>query len=129
MDAEFKRVSLWEIPMPPLRQHGREPSILFAALAAVLFASSATVAAASYLDRCVVAGDCTSGICLDHLGGTRFCSISCSIDNDCADDHFCAGTVCVPDDTGVPCASPASCAKSLCLASSYCTRECSSAIE
>jgi len=89
----------------------------------------------AYLDRCGGDGDCASGRCVDDLGGTQFCTRACSGHAECAHEHVCDGSVCVPDDTGQPCstATPASCNLGLCLGPSggtgACTRPCSGAAD
>lgn len=87
-----------------------------------------------YLDRCSGGGDCASGLCVDDVGGTRMCSISCVAHRDCASEHVCVSGVCMHDDTGASCstASPAACALGLCIGNSstgtgHCTRDCATA--
>lgn len=89
-----------------------------------------------YLDRCSGGGDCATGLCVDDVGGTRMCTISCTTHRDCASEHVCASGVCIHDDTGASCAtgSPASCALGLCIGNSttgtgHCTRDCGSAAD
>lgn len=89
-----------------------------------------------YLDRCTGDGDCMSGRCVDDVGGTRMCSITCTRHAECAAEHVCATGVCRPDDTGVTCrtATAATCTLGLCVGnattgSGHCTRECANASE
>ncbi|MFK7992216.1 MAG: hypothetical protein AB8I08_39720, partial [Sandaracinaceae bacterium] len=68
-----------------------------------------------YLDRCTDGGDCESGRCVDDVGGTRMCTIPCTVHRDCASEHVCGlGGVCVPDDTGTACTRAADCTLNLC---------------
>ncbi len=86
-----------------------------------------------YLDRCTRDADCASGRCVDDVGGTRMCTRACASDGACADEHVCASSVCVHDDTGAPCSTttPATCAKGLCVGPSggtgACTKTCANA--
>jgi hypothetical protein len=89
-----------------------------------------------YLDRCTDDGDCASGRCVDDVGGTRMCTITCTDHSDCASEHVCASGVCRPDDTGVTCSTttPAACVLGLCIGNSvtrvgHCTRECDDAAD
>jgi hypothetical protein len=87
-----------------------------------------------YLDRCTGARDCTSGLCVDDVGGTRMCTIACSTHRDCASEHVCAAGRCVPDDTGGACAAASTCALGLCVGNAMtgtgqCTRPCTNASE
>lgn len=90
---------------------------------------------ARYLDRCTRDADCATGRCVDDVGGSRMCTITCTSSRDCADEHACAGGVCLPDDTGAVCAvaTPATCRLGLCLGpsggSGQCTRPCDDANE
>jgi hypothetical protein len=96
------------------------------------------VGTGAYIDRCTTGSDCSSGLCEDDRGGTRFCSRSCRSDLECAHEHVCvlsgATGVCRPDDTGAPCSTgaPERCTLGLCLGTAdggRCTRTCSSAAE
>ena len=96
------------------------------------------VGAGAYIDRCIVATDCASGLCEADRGGTHFCSRSCATDLECAHEHVCAAVgsrrVCLPDDTGAPCSTgaPERCTLGLCLGTpggGQCTRPCASAAE
>lgn len=88
----------------------------------------------SYLDRCVSDSECLSGRCVDDVGGTRMCTISCSGHLACASEHVCGSDgFCHHDDTGASCStgSPASCELGLCVGnaatgSGHCTRQCTS---
>ena len=91
-----------------------------------------TAGTGRYLDRCTSAAGCASGLCAEDLGGTRFCTRSCSSDLQCAHEHICFGGTCLADDTGAPCSvgAPESCATGMCLGSGAggaCTRSCASA--
>jgi hypothetical protein len=99
--------------------------------AIALVACSAIAAnAAAYLDPCTAPGDCSSGLCVEDLGGDKFCSRSCAAESECADEHVCAGSQCVPDDTGTLCTQPSDCASGLCLISAgLCTRACTSGLD
>jgi hypothetical protein len=87
-----------------------------------------------YLDRCDAHGDCQSLLCAPDIGGSRFCTKSCTNHAQCAHEHFCVDEICWPDDTGSPCtvANPDVCAL-YCLqsgdGSGECTRPCTSAAE
>lgn len=86
----------------------------------------------AYLDRCTVDSDCASTRCVPDLGGTRFCTRTCTAESQCADEHLCVGGACVPDDTGKACAVPEACSTTLCLGSGgdgQCTRDCGSAAD
>lgn len=85
-----------------------------------------------YLDRCVEDDDCTSGRCVDSVGGTRMCTITCSGHSDCASEHVCASGVCRVDDTGITCSGASGCVLGLCAGNpatgtGECTRPCGSA--
>jgi hypothetical protein len=89
-----------------------------------------------YLDRCTADSDCMSLRCVDDIGSSRMCTRTCTADSGCADGHVCgSGGVCVHDDTGAPCstATPATCAKGLCVAAmgstGACTKQCTSAAQ
>ncbi len=95
--------------------------------------TDAATATAIYLDRCTSPDDCVSGLCEVDIGGSLFCSRSCTSNAQCAYEHVCADSVCQPDDTGAPCsvATPETCELGLCLGSGdgtgACTRTCNSA--
>ncbi|MBX3274834.1 MAG: hypothetical protein KF729_31510 [Sandaracinaceae bacterium] len=87
-----------------------------------------------YLDRCTAPSGCASGLCVEDVGGTRMCSVSCTSHRECASEHVCAGGACRHDDTGTACTTgaAAACALGLCLGNSatgrgHCTRECADA--
>ncbi|MEZ4335779.1 MAG: hypothetical protein R3B82_04040 [Sandaracinaceae bacterium] len=88
-----------------------------------------------YLDRCTSGSDCASGLCEGDVGGTSFCTITCSGHRDCASEHVCGSDGrCHYDDTGISCTtgSAASCELGLCIGNSttgrgHCTRECTNA--
>lgn len=131
------------LPLPDARIGGPidapfgTPDAPFGAPDAAVGAPDAPVSMGNkrYLDRCTSGGECTSGTCLPDVGPTMFCSRTCNVDTDCADEHFCINNECVPDDTGTPCstATPSTCGKGLCLGSgdgtAFCTKECGNASE
>jgi hypothetical protein len=85
-----------------------------------------------YLDRCVEDADCMTGRCVDSVGGTRMCTITCSGHSECASEHVCASGVCRLDDTGTICSAASGCVLGLCAGNpatgtGECTRPCSSA--
>jgi hypothetical protein len=89
-----------------------------------------------YLDRCASPAECVSGLCVEDVGGSHFCSRTCTSHGGCASEHVCNGAgVCVPDDTGGPCstATPEACALGMCLGPSggtgACTRDCATALD
>jgi hypothetical protein len=110
--------------------HGSKTALLGLFLA--LSSGGILVAGSAYLDRCSVPGDCASNLCVPDLGGTSFCSRTCSTDGECADGHLCVGGHCVADDSGKPCVSGATCASGLCIGGTsghgHCTRLCQSAL-
>ena len=86
----------------------------------------------AYLDRCAGPSDCASGLCIEDIGGSRFCSRTCSVHGGCADEHVCVLGRCAPDDTGVPCNPTAHSCSLYCFgnaAAAHCTRECDSAAD
>lgn len=98
--------------------------------------SGPPVGTGRYLDRCTSGGDCMSGRCVDDVGGTRMCTITCTTHRDCASEHVCASGECRHDDTGTGCStgSPTSCVLGLCVGNAttgvgQCTRQCDSAID
>lgn len=93
-----------------------------------------TTGTGRYLDRCTSAAGCVSGLCTEDIGGTSFCTRTCTSDLVCAHEHICIGGVCLADDTGAPCSvgAPETCSAGLCLGSAAggaCTRNCASAAE
>jgi len=86
-----------------------------------------------YLDRCTAAGECASGLCALDIGGTRFCTRSCTGHSQCTSEHVCMAEACHADDTGDPCtqATADTCTTGLCLVdgngAGQCTRDCTSA--
>lgn len=85
-----------------------------------------------YLDRCTSDGDCMTGHCVDDVGGTRMCTITCSSHTDCASEHVCGSGLCKPDDTGRICSGASGCVLGLCAGNpatgaGECTRPCNSA--
>ncbi len=98
--------------------------------------SGPPVGTGRYLDRCTSGSDCASGRCVDDVGGTRMCTITCSTHRDCAGEHVCLAGECRHDDTGAGCstASPTSCVLGLCVGNAttgtgHCTRQCDSAAD
>ncbi len=89
----------------------------------------------AYLDRCTSPGNCVSGLCETDVGGSMFCSKSCTTDAQCAHEHLCMGSKCIPDDTGAPCSvgTPETCNRDLCLGAGdgtgQCTKPCAAASE
>lgn len=86
----------------------------------------------SYLDRCNVPGECESNRCIDDRGPTRFCTVTCVTNGDCASDHLCDAGQCVPNDVGGLCDEAADCVTNLCAGNpatgvGECTRTCTSA--
>ncbi len=85
-----------------------------------------------YLDRCSTDSECATGHCVDDVGGTRMCTITCSGHSECASEHVCASGLCRHDDTGQTCSGASGCVLSLCAGnpatgSGACTRPCNSA--
>lgn len=103
--------------------------------ATVTFDATPVTGTGKYLDRCTSLSDCQSALCTEDLGGTTFCTRTCTGDSVCADEHFCALGICEPDDTGRPCSTstPETCGLGLCLGtttgSGACTRPCVNATE
>jgi hypothetical protein len=98
--------------------------------------SGPPVGTGRYLDRCSADAGCMSGRCVDDVGGTRMCTITCATHRDCASEHVCASGVCRHDDTGTTCStsSPTACVLGLCVGNSTtgvgeCTRECNTAAD
>ena len=111
----------------------RVPGLDAAGRAGVDAAREAGAAGGGYLDRCASDEDCAEGLaCIPDLGGTSFCSRTCSASAECAAEHVCdfvdVVQLCTPDDTGRPCTNDDECRTGRCVqfgTHRVCTRRCS----